>query len=503
MERTARILVVDDEKGIREGCRRVLVAEGHSVETAENGEKGLEMAQTAAFDLLLVDVKMPTVGGIELVRRVQEIDPAIVCVMITGYATLETAIEATKSGAYDFLPKPFTPDELVAKVSKGLDRRWLMLEARRLREERERSLLEISVGKGRLLTVINCMQDGVLVTNRDGQVVLYNPAALTMLHLDCKGPIGQPLQECVPFPQLAELVTSAFDAASSKAMVSQQITDLDGSKVLMANVAPVRDERGEILGLVTVVRDITELKRLDKVKSQFVAMVSHELRTPLAAVQGYLDVMLSGAAGEDPQRWRRMLERSKLRIEALLNLIDDLLDVSSIEAGRIARRIEWVNLPNLLLDVIEIVRPKAEARNIAIDGELRGDLPAVRADREDMVRLFTNLLTNAVKYNRDGGAVHLSARTAGRYLRVDVGDTGIGIPRESIPKLFDEFYRVKRPETRGITGTGLGLSIVKRILEAHHGYVEVESELGKGSTFSVFLPTVEDPSPDTSLDIPE
>src|SRR5450830_1608312 len=141
MERQARVLVVDDEKGIREGCRRVLQAEGFRVAVATNGEAGLELARTAGFDLALIDVKMPGMGGIELVRQLQQMDPALVSVMITGYATIETAIDATRNGAHDFLPKPFTPDELMAKVEKGLERRWLMLEAQRLRQERERRLL--------------------------------------------------------------------------------------------------------------------------------------------------------------------------------------------------------------------------------------------------------------------------------------------------------------------------------------------------------------------------
>ncbi len=494
MASTARVLVVDDERGIREGCRRVLGSEGYQVETAENGAAALEMAQSGAFDLLLVDVKMPGIGGIYLVRRVQQIDPAIVCVMITGYATIETAIEATKSGAYDFLPKPFTPDELIAKVNKALERRELTLEARRLREEKERSLLEISLEKSRLLTVINCMQDGVLVTNRDGQLVLHNPAALPMLQLGSQGVIGQPVARCVRVPQLVEVVAAALaETGGTNAMLSQEIRTPDGSGVLMANVAPVRDERAEILGSVTVIRDITELKRLERTKSQFVAMVAHELRAPLAAVQGYLDVMLTGASGNDPQKIQRMLERSKARTAALVNLIDDLLDVSSIESGRIARRIEWIPLPSLLLDVIEMGRPMAEDRNISFHLDLPGTLPPARADREDMVRLFTNLLTNAIKYNHDGGAIHLAARLKGQTIRVDVADTGIGIPGESLPRLFDEFYRVRTPETRQIAGTGLGLSIVKRILEAHHGWIEVESQPGKGSTFSVFLPVVDDP----------
>jgi PAS domain S-box-containing protein len=491
MTSTARILVVDDERGIREGCRKALSSEGHQVETAEDGAAALQMVRSGAFDLLLVDVKMPGLGGISLVQRVQEIDPAIMCVMITGYATLETAIEATKSGAYDFLPKPFTPDELAAKVEKALDRRRLLLETRRLQEEQERSLLQISVQKSRLLTVINCMQEGVLVINRDGQLVLHNPAAVSMLQ-PASPFIGAPVAECISQAQLAELLTSTLSGTTGPGeMLSQEIPSPDGSRVLMASVAPVRDDLSETLGAVAVLRDITELKRLERVKSQFVAMVAHELRAPLAAIQGYMDVMLTGAAGDDPGQLRHMLERSKARTMALINLIDDLLDVSSIEAGRIARRIERIQIPNLLLDVVETVRPQAESRDISISEKLPGNLPPVLADREDMVRLFTNLLTNAIKYNKQGGEIRLVGQVEDRYLRVDVADTGIGMPEECIPKIFDEFYRVKIPETRQITGTGLGLSIVKKILEAHHGRVEVSSELGKGSTFSIFLPTAD------------
>lgn len=492
MDRPARILVVDDEKGIREGCRRVLLSEGHHAEIAPDGETGLAMARTENYDLVLVDAKMPGMGGIELVKQVQQIDPAIVCVVITGYATIETAIEATRNGAYDFVSKPFTPDELLAKVNKGLDRRWLVLEARRLRLERERSLLEISAEKSRLLTIINCMQDGVLVSNKKGKLVLYNPAALTMLQLSGEKPIGQPIEECVPVPEVAQLVESVLaSSATSDTMLSHEIAGLCSERVLMANVAPVLDERSETIGAVTVVRDITALKRLDRMKSQFVAMVAHELRAPLAAIQGYMEIMLTGAAGDDPQLFHQMLERSRDRASALLNLIDNLLDVSSIEAGRIARRVEWIHLPNLLLDVVEMVRPGAESRGIAFVQELPANLPAVRADREDMHRVFANLFTNAIKYNRDGGRVRLAVRVEGQYLRVDVSDTGLGIPREAIPRLFDEFYRLKTPETRHVTGSGLGLSIVKRIVDAHHGFVEVESEPGEGSTFSVFLPIVE------------
>jgi two-component system, sensor histidine kinase and response regulator len=363
----ARILVIDDERGIREGCRRVLQAEGYHAETAENGEAGLRAVEAGKFDLLLVDVKMPGMSGIELVRRVREVDPSLVCVMITGYATLETAVEATRSGAYDFLPKPFTPDELLAKVSKGLDRHWLELEARRLREERERNLLA---------------------------------------------------------------------------------------------------------------------------KSQFIAMVAHELSSPLAAIRGYMDLLLGDAPLEEGAR-RQMMERSRDRAASMLDLIDDLLDVAAIEAGQVTRTAESVEASALLQEAVDLVRDQAAADGIAVDLERPQLLPAVHGNREDLLRVFANLLSNAVKYNRKGGSVHVSARVQGGQVRIEVRDTGIGIPAECLPKVFDEFYRVKRAETRHIPGTGLGLSIVKKIVEAHLGSISVDSAPGVGSTFTLLLPVAQ------------
>jgi two-component system, OmpR family, phosphate regulon sensor histidine kinase PhoR len=491
MERQGHILVVDDEKGMREGCRRVLISEGARVAVAADPEAGLELVNANSFDLALIDVKMPGMGGIELVRRLQQIDPTLVSVMITGYATLETAIEATRNGAYDFLPKPFTPDELMAKVNKGLERRWLMLEAKRLRQERERRLLEISAEKSRLLTIINCMQDGVLVTNRDGQLVLHNPAARAMLQLHADNSSPQPLESCVPLPEIAALVDSALSAAAPEGMLSHEVVGPDGQQTLMANVAAVRDERAETIGAVTVLRDITSLKRLERAKSQFVGMVAHELAAPLGAIKGYLDLLISGAAGDDPEQRRQMLERSRDRASALLELIDDLLQDSQLEAGHVSRRFESVCLPEVVSDAWEVVRPQAEERGIECSHRLPPDIPQVLADRGDMVRLFTNLLSNAIKYNREGGSIRLHARTDSNYLEVDVVDTGLGIPEESLGRLFEQFYRVKSPETRSITGTGLGLSIVKRILDAHHGYIKVESRPGVGSSFAVYLPTVD------------
>jgi PAS domain S-box-containing protein len=487
MSQPPRILVIDDEPGMREGCRRTLAHEGYQVGTAADGEEAWRLVQAGGWDLALVDIRMPGIGGIELLERIQSFDPDIVCIVISGYATLDTAMQAAKRGAYDILPKPFTTDDLLLVVRRGLEHRTLVLEARRLREARERELLLLAEERSRLHTVLDCLADGVLVSNREGRLALFNPAALQLLGLARPPAIGTPVGEVLAQEGLANLIaTIAREPGSRPAIVARELAS--GERTLLASVAPVVDEKGQLLGTVTLLRDITAAKTLDRLKSQFVSMTSHELRTPLAAVETYLGTLLEGFAGDLTPEQRTILERCSQRVQALVNLVDDLLDMSRLESGRVERQIAALDVAQVAGEVLDLLRPTAEERGVSLHAELPAGLPAVEMDREDLVRILTNLLGNAIKYNRPQGSVTLRARDEGYYLRLEVEDTGLGIPREALPQLFSEFFRVKRPETQHITGTGLGLAIVKRTVEYYKGRVEVASELGVGSTFTVYLP---------------
>lgn len=478
------VIIVDDERGMREGCRRILAPYAATIDTATTGEEALATITPGRYDLALIDIKMPGMSGLELLTELRERDPDLVCIVITGYATLETAVDATKKGAYDFLPKPFSPEEMLSKVFKAVERRHLQVEAKRLREERERRLLEVSAEKSRLHTIINCMHDGVIVTNRDGERVLYNPAALRLLG---NGP-GSRTEDAAPSHSVLDnLFADVLSEGFSFDMLAREFETDDG-RTIMANVAPVRDEQGEKLGAVAVLRDITELKASDRAKSQLVSLVSHELRAPLAAIEGYLGLVLDGRVADDPAEERAMLERSRLRAQALLNLIDDLLDISRIEAGQVAKAFEPLHLREVCNEILGLQRAQAASREVTVLNEIPIDLPPIRADREDMMRVFTNLITNAIKYNRKGGTVQLRGCVEGPWLRIDVADTGVGIAPAHVERIFEDFFRAKRPETREVTGTGLGLPIAKRVVESYHGSIVVTSALGEGSTFTVRLP---------------
>ena len=489
MSTKAHILVVDDEMGIREGCKRALSDEGYAVDTAEDGRTGLNKAKDRDYDLILVDLMMPGMGGMELIKKIHHMDPEIITVVITGNATIETAVEATKLGAYDYLPKPFSPEALAAVVKRGLEKRILSLEAKKLYADRAKRLLELVNERSRLRTIIGCMADGVLVANLEGRLVLWNASSVRMLKSKGFDIAGEPLEYYISNEPLISAIKEVLKSEDKDfSMVSREFPAKGQEAILMANIAPVRDEDGKILGAVTVLRDITALKEINKIKSQFVSMVAHELRAPIAAIKGWLEVVLSGEAGGDAEQNKKWLQRAMDRSESLLAMVNDLLVINRMEAGKIAQKMEKVRIDVILNKIIEFFKPEAEMHKVTLKAALPRELPPIQADVRDMEKLFTNLIGNAIKYNRENGSVTIEGEVEGSFVRYDVKDTGIGISSEHLPRIFDDFFRADDERTKKISGTGLGLTIAKKIVDSHFGRIEVASEPGKGCVFSVFLP---------------
>ena len=483
-----KILVVDDEPGILRGCERVLTPSGHAVMLADRAEQGLKiLRENPEIDLALVDLRMPGMDGLEFLAAARESAPETVFVVITAYATIEAAVEATKRGAYDFLAKPFSPDELVRIVDRSLERVQLIRERNRLEAERRRRMLELATEKSRLRRIIDCMAEGVLVSNAEQELVLYNPAALRALNPGLTARTPTRLSDAIAYHALSAMIEEA-SRGTKRVSRELKLPTGDGDEWVLADVGPVTDkDSGQFLGSVTLLRDITELKRVEQVKAQFVNMVAHELKAPLAAVDGYLSVILAGIA-KDPEKQRAMIARSRERLGALLDLVGDLLDVARMEADTVHREIDLREMDDVIGEVVELARPLAEGNGVTIETDVPADLPGVEADREELIRLFSDLVSNAIKYNRKGGSVTVIAELDGPYVKVAVGDTGVGISERGLKKLFTEFFRERSAQTKYVTGTGLGLSIVKRIVDFYHGRVDVESTVGEGSTFTVWLP---------------
>jgi two-component system phosphate regulon sensor histidine kinase PhoR len=263
---------------------------------------------------------------------------------------------------------------------------------------------------------------------------------------------------------------------------------MSGRTHLKALSAAFRGLDQKVLGTVTVFNDVTSFKELDEMKNDFVRMVSHELRSPISAIKLQHAVILDGLAGELTDKQRELISRAQAKLQGLLELINDMLDVAKMEAG--FRHFEQVplRLPEILGEIVEFMEAKAEAQRVKLHLRAAPDIPEVLADHRGMEEVFTNLISNAINYSPSGGDVTIAAAMHGEFLEVRVSDQGVGIDPEEVPKIFDKFYRVKSPATRQIIGTGLGLPIVKSVIEAHRGIIEVESEVGVGSTFRVLLP---------------
>jgi len=491
-----KILVIDDEEIMRDGCARILSKNGYSVLTADNGSVGLAKLQEShkEIDIILLDLMMPGMSGMEVLEKIQVVDDTLLIIIITGYATVASAVEAMKKGAYDFIAKPFTPDQLRIVVKRALEKRTLQKETEFLRSERERSLRDVATEKSRVKTIIHCMGDGILVCDRDSCIVLANPAVSRMLEIPESRLLGNYVSQSNLHSELSRTIEDSLKTEDSAyTSISQELSIGDSRGMfLRAHTAPVRNDLGEIMGSVTVLQDISYLKELDKMKSEFIAMVAHELRSPIATVEQQLTVIIGGMAGELNEKQQQMITRAKERTRSVLTLIKDLLDFSKIEAGKMVQYKEPLSLAGVIPRVVETMKADAAAKNIRIEILPPLSSSIIQADQNSMEGILNNLISNAIKYTPDGGRVTIRLDDDDGFVKVSVTDTGIGIRDEDIPRIFDKFYRVKSSDTRQIVGTGLGLSIVKSIVDAHMGTIAVESTAGKGTTFSVLLPKAAD-----------
>ncbi|OQY73577.1 MAG: hybrid sensor histidine kinase/response regulator [Ignavibacteriales bacterium UTCHB3] len=492
-EKPAKILLVDDEEYLRNGVKRILQIEGFEVETAENGTEGIKLGTEIDFDVALLDLKMPDISGIEVLRSIREKMPNTICFMATAYASYETAVEATKLGAEGYILKPFTPDELIHNIEKGLQKRRLILEAERLRLEREARLLELAFERSRLNTIINLLADGVLVMNQFGEMVYYNPAALRLFDVD-KILLAERIFEVLP-PEVREIAEAILNN-DSFTDVSQSVQyklhqDSEQPEIFVeATCSPIPDnEKKKTAGVVVVAKDITQYKQIENLKSQFVSMVSHELKAPVAATIGFLDLLGNPKLNLSDEQKQDFLDRSTYRLKSLLTMVNDLLDISRIELNTVKREIVKLDLAVSVADIVQMMEFEAAKKKITIHFNKDEETTyTVDADKPDIERVITNLLSNAIKYNVENGEVFISLQKAGAYVLLEVKDTGIGMRPEEKERLFSEFFRAKNEKTKGIHGTGLGLSIVKKTIDRYAGKIEAESEYGKGSAFRVYLP---------------
>jgi two-component system, OmpR family, phosphate regulon sensor histidine kinase PhoR len=486
----ALVLVVDDEQDIRDASERILSRVGYQVQKASRGDEALDILNKESVDIMLLDLKMPGMDGLEVLERVRKQNTQIQVIVITGYATVETAIEAMKQGAYDFIPKPFEPDQLRIVVNRAWEKICFIREAEKLELERNRTLSDLDTEKSRIRTIIESFPSGVMVTDSKGRVVLMNPAFKQLLSLDLGLKAGKKIEAYLPDKELCQLV---MEISRGKHVDYDDIDDYEFSisneKHLLARGQPVLGERKECLGAVLNIVDISDMKLLDQLKSEFVAKVSHELRSPLSTIHEQLAIVIKDMVGEDFAQDHHILDRAREKTKGLISLIGDLLDLSRIEEGIICHEPQSLRLEEILKSIIEFLITSAQKKNQSLTLIITQDeLPELIADPIALESIFGNLIANAINYTQEGGKIIVTVDMAGINMRVKVKDNGFGIADKYLDKIFDRFYRVKDDKTRYITGTGLGLPIVKGLLDSMGGLIDVESEPGKGSIFTVLLP---------------
>jgi two-component system, OmpR family, phosphate regulon sensor histidine kinase PhoR len=471
-----KILVVDDEKVIREGCREVLTLEGFEVVLVESGDQGLKMIEKVHFDVILLDLMMPGLSGFDVLSHVKALHPDTSIIVITGYATVEHSIEAMKNGAFDFIPKPFSPDQLRVMVSKAIDH--------------TSALKDIANEKSRIRVLINLIANGVMVTDVEKKLVLANPAFMKIMGFKGDDIIGRPFTELVQQEQLQQMVEHAFLISESEVTEELKIkkNGEDTTATYVVRCRPFRDRSARNLGTITVLSDITYLKDINQRQSDFVSMVAHEIRSPLNSVMAQIKVVQDGLAGDVTQKQGEILGRASEKINGLVSLSSELLNMASREAGLIALERTECDMTEIIKDQVDFHQAKAQAKGIQLKLEPLPDLPPVLANKQNMEEVLSNLITNAINYTPGKGKISVSALPGKHYLCISISDTGFGIAKEDMNRIFDRFFRIKNEKTRYVIGTGLGLSIVKSIVEAHDGMIQVESKPDHGSTFVVYIP---------------
>jgi two-component system sensor histidine kinase ResE len=335
----------------------------------------------------------------------------------------------------------------------------------------------LSHEKAKLENIMLSMNEGVIAIDQQGRVILANPQAKELLQLREEDLTDRQIETLLPEREAAELF---MDVINTSDIRDEEYT-LASDKVMSLQVAPLK-RGGKTWGAVGILQDVTEVRRLEQMRRDFVANVSHELRTPMTSIQGFVEAILDGLA-EDKESQNRYLNVILDETVRLNHLVSDLLDLSRLETGQISWPMEPVNLQALFEQVITKLQPQLEKQDLSVEIQVSNSLPMVSGAPDRIQQVLINLVSNAVSFTAPGGKITLSASDTGDMVSVSVSDTGVGIPLEEQEKIWQRFHKVDKARTRRFGGTGLGLSIVKQIIDAHGGSVGLDSEPGKGSTF--------------------
>jgi len=353
-------------------------------------------------------------------------------------------------------------------------------------EQLEKKIKAVTEDKNKMEAILSSMQEGVIVFDKNENILLFNSSLYQMLELRSEKYIGRPFWEIISNNEINSILKQTLKKEDS---LSAQVSLLyPEARIIHIQTAPINDDQGMLLGVVGVFHDITNLKKLEKARSEFIANVSHELKTPITSIIGFVETLRNGAE-DDIKKRDEFLNIIHSQSQRLIDLLNDILSLSRIEFREIKMDIQPVAIKEILDNTQALYKNKIESKKQSFQVDIPSKLPPVLSDPEMIAQAFSNLIDNAIKFTPEKGQIKVTAREKDNFVQIDISDTGIGIAEKYLPRLFERFYRVDKARSREMGGTGLGLAIVKHIVQAHKGRITVESQPGKGSTFSVFLPT--------------
>ena len=482
----AHILLIENDPRVIDSIKQV-VKEPYLLDIERNAAAGIKKASLKEYDIYLISSKLPDKKGITVLSDILKIFPEAICVMMEHDPDIDTVMKSAHMGGYDFLKIPIKHDKLERLILRATERRWYILEARRLKEEKISSLLAISEEQSRLRSVINSIDDGLMITNNRREIIFTNPRFHKLIDVKREILVGEKIFDILPRKLQLQIDTILKRDQNTCSIKEEIVIEPPAKLVVLANSTPILDDDGKRLGVVSVLRDISEIKALELSKSEFINMVAHELKAPLGAIKGYLEMVIEKQLGDNSDLYENYLKRSLNRSEAMLALLQDLLNIFRMDAQTVRREIERIDAGELLRETIEFFHSNIQKRKLKLVVDIDKNL-FIEADREEIRRVYTNLISNAIKYNKDKGKIRVKANIENTFVSITMEDSGIGMTQEESERLFEEFFRAKNIYTRKISGTGLGMTILKKIVDEYDGKITVTSEYEKGSVFTVLLP---------------
>ncbi len=504
-QRVGTVFIVDDEMMVTSSLKTMLGLETrHRIHTYNSPLEALEALDSLRPDVVISDFSMPGMDGISFLREVKKRLPESTLILLTGYADKESAIEAINTiGIYRYIEKPWDNEELKISINNGLERAHLtsdlrqsiadLKEAQAQLENTNRQLealveartQDLKVTYDKLQSIVQNTADGIITLDADLELTSVNPTAerwLISAEEGIRHLLGQSIARFLK-PEGGGDIGKLFEGDRPHTVREVCI----GEQPVEASIAPLPDNEGYVL----VLRDITQRKEIERLRDDFVSTLTHDLRTPLLAAIQTLSFFADGTLGELNDRQKQMIEMLIQSNREMLGLVNVLLEVYKYESGRQTLIFDQVNLVELVGNIAQELAALAHNREQTLQTDFEADLPAVRGDKQELRRVFVNLIGNAINYTPKGGHIKVALGMENHRVRACVSDNGRGIPANDIPQLFQRFSQGTSKQRS--SGSGLGLYLSRQIVEAHRGQIWVDSVEGEGSRFYVELPTWGEP----------